>query len=681
MEHPNEISGPQRIVVIGGNAGGTSFVAQARRRSQAEIILIERGPYIGYASCGLPYYLSGTIPQRDTLLPLSPGLFGKRFGVDVRTGQEALAINRDSKTIEIGDRKAGRYLLNYDKLVLALGTKAIRPKIPGVDLPNVFTLQNMSDLDLISDWLARPNLRHVTIVGAGFIGLEVAENLRKRKLGITLIERGSQVMGPVDPEIASVVHSHLIAHGIDVTLNKTVTALVSDDSALRVELDDNSSLRTDMVILTLGVEPQIALPRSAGIHIGTSGGIQVDRFLRTSDRDIYALGDAIEGRCAISGEPIRGALAGPISRQARTAAAHLFDKQAVAYAGEIGTFICKVFDLAVGMTGLSEKRLKHLKYNYGKVFLPLSNHAHFYPGVKALYLKILFCNETGKIFGAQAVGEDGVDKRIDVIATAIKAGFKLEDLESLPLSYAPSFGAPRDAINLAGAMGAGIIRGEKKIVYPENLEFSDASALILDVRSADEFEIGAIPGAVHVPDDEIRARVQELPRSKRLVVCCQIGLKANAIQRFLELEGFDAYALMGGYVAWKLIHQKPIQLPKAANDDYIDAEVGVAVPVTMVQQITNMPEGQEQHSELDVRGLSCPGPIVKIKQHMVGLDTGQRLKIYASDPAFPVDFKAWCRTSGHAIINLSVSPQGSIVVCEKGLKISRPSQRASPAPA
>lgn len=681
MEHQSESKTPQRIVVIGGNAGGTSFVAQARRRSQTDIIMIERGPHIGYASCGLPYYLSGTIPERGTLLPLSPSLFAKRFGVDVRTQHEVIAIDPDNKMIEIADRESGRYFLRYDKLVLALGTKAIKPKISGVDLPHVFTLQTIADLDKISDCLAQPQLRHVTIVGAGFIGLEVAENLRKRNLRVTLVERASQVLGPVDPEISSVVHGHLIAHGVDIRLRKSVTELASDDGVLRVTLNDQTSLRTDMVILALGVEPQTALPRSANIQMGTTGGIRVDGFMRTSDADIYALGDAVEGRCAISGEPVRGALAGPISRQAKTAADHLFEIPTAAYAGEIGTFICKVFDLAVGMTGLSEKRLKQLELTYGKVFLPLSNHAHFYPGVKALYLKILFCQESGKIFGAQAVGEDGVDKRIDVIATAIKAGLRMEDLESLPLSYAPSFGAPRDAINLAGAMGAGIIRGEKKMVYPEDISSSDASTLIVDVRSSDEFEISAIPGAIHIPEDEIRARIHELPFTQRVVICCQIGLKANAIQRFLALEGFDAYSLMGGYVAWKLIHHKPSSIPIAANEDYIDAKPKVSLPTNLVQEISVAAEGQDPNGQIDVRGLSCPGPIVKIKQRMGALPSGQRVTIYASDPAFPADFKVWCRQAGHAIINLSVSPNGCVAICEKGLAVPRFKPQVSPIPA
>lgn len=681
MEHQSESKTPQRIVVIGGNAGGTSFVAQARRRSQAEIIMIERGPHIGYASCGLPYYLSGTIPQRDTLLPLSPSLFAKRFGVDVRTQQEVIGIDRDNKMIEIADRESGRYFLSYDKLVLALGTKAIKPKIAGVDLPNVFTLQTIADLDKISDRLTQPQLRHVTIVGAGFIGLEVAENLRKRNLSITLIERTPQVLGPVDPEIATVVHQHMLAHGVDVRLSKSVSSLAFDDGALRVTLDDQTSLRTGMVILALGVAQQTELPRSANIQMGSTGGIRVDGFMCTSDADIYALGDAVEGRCAISGEPIRGALAGPISRQAKTAADNLFALPTVAYKGEIGTFICKVFDLAVAMTGLSEKRLKQLEYTYGKVFLPLSNHAHFYPGVKALYLKILFCQQTGKIFGAQAVGEDGVDKRIDVIATAIKAGLRMEDLESLPLSYAPSFGAPRDAINLAGAMGAGIIRGEKKVVYPEDISSPDASTVIVDVRSSDEFEISAIPGAIHIPEDEIRARIHELPRTQRVVLCCQIGLKANAIQRFLALEGFDAYSLMGGYVAWKLVHPQSSLFPVAANEDYIDGKPDISLPEKSTPKVSAIADTQASNDQLDVRGLSCPGPIVKIKQRMGGLPSGQRLTIYASDPAFPADFKVWCRQAGHAIINLSISPSGCVAICEKGISISRLKPRVFPVPA
>lgn len=677
MEHQSAIETPQRIVVVGGNAGGTSFVAQARRRSQAEMILIERGPHIGYASCGLPYHLSGTIRERETLLPLSPEQFAKRFGVDVRTQHEVIAIDRDNKRLEIADSVSGRYFLSYDKLVLALGTQAIKPNIPGVDLPQVFTLQTIADLDKMTARLAQAQLRHVTIVGAGFIGLEVTENLRKRNLNVTLIERAPQVLGPVDAEIAGVVHRHLIAQGVDVRLNTSVIALSADGDRVRATLDDATSLRTDMVVLALGVAQQTALPRSANIAIGSSGGIRVDGFMRTSDADIYALGDAIEGRCAISGEPARGALAGPISRQAKAAADHLFDIPTTAYTGEIGTFICKVFDLAVGMTGLSERRLKQLAFSYGKVFLPLSNHAHFYPNVKALYLKVLFCQESGKILGAQAVGEEGVDKRIDVIATAIKAGMSMEDLESLPLSYAPSYGAPRDAINLAGAMGAGILRGEKKVVQPEDIHCADAHTVILDVRSADEFEISHIPGAIHIPESEVRARVHELPRTQRIILCCQIGLKANALQRFLTLEGYDAYSLAGGYVAWKLIHHQPAPLPIAANEDYVDPSAGQAASEPSSPSPSPQDDNQAE-TQLDVRGLSCPGPIVKIKQRMGALPSGQRLTIFASDPAFPADFKVWCQQAGHALINLSVSASGCVAVCEKGMAARRRKPQISP---
>lgn len=657
-----EINNDTKIIVVGGNAAGLSVLSQLRRHTEAEITLLERGPHIGYASCGLPYYVGGTIRDRNALLPLEAESLQRRFGAVVRTRHEVVAIDPSAKLVQVKDLSDDTsYCLRYDKLVLTPGARAIVPSIAGTDLPGVFTLQTVTDVDAIRDWLSQRPIRHVTVVGGGFIGIEAAENLRRLNLPVTLIERAHHIMGIVDPEISNVLHRHMVAHGTEILLGQTVTRIDSNGRSLKIVLDDHSERTTDAVVLAIGVAPETTLARQAGLKLGSTGAITVDEFLRTSDPDIYAIGDAVEIRCAVSGQASRVALAGPLARQARIAAAHLCAKPMRGYRGELGTFICKAFDLAVASTGLSEMRLKQLQLPYQKVFLPLENHVRFYPGLKPLFLKILFHPSSGTILGAQAIGEDGVDKRIDVLATAITAGMTMANLEELPLSYAPSHGAPRDAINLAGALGAGIVRGAKKVVHPEEIK---PGMLVLDIRDVAEYEIGTVPGAIHIANDELRARIAELPTNVPIVVCCQVGLKANAAQRFLELRGFDAYSLMGGYTAWKLFHYVPQPLAEAANAPFIDegieqAEASPAVSAISMQRAASA-------DELDVRGLTCPGPIVKVRQRIVALDHGQRLTIYASDPAFPADFKVWCKRAGHTILNLSQSPGECVAVCEKG---------------
>lgn len=655
-----------KIVIIGGNAAGLSMLAQTRRHTEAQIIVLERGTHVGYASCGLPYYVGGTIKERTDLLPLDPAVVHARFGADVRTEHEVLRIDTTERRLEVRTRVDGNvYQLSYDKLVLATGAKAIVPSIPGANLSGVFTLQTVGDVDAIREWMSQRKVRHVTVIGGGFIGIEAAENFRKLKIPVTLIERAQQLLSVADPEISNVLHQHMVAHGTEILLDQTVTLIEQQVGSLAITLARGAPRTTDMVIMAMGVTPETSLARSAGISIGETGAVAVDQFLRTSAPNVYAIGDAIELRCAVSGHPSRIALAGPVGRQARIAAAHLAGKSIRGYRGEVGTFICKAFDLAVGSTGLSETRLKQLGLPYQSIFLPLDNHARFYPGLKPLYLKIMFNPTSGAILGAQAIGEDGVDKRIDVLATAIAAHMTMDDLEYLPLSYAPSFGAPRDAINLAGALGASMLRGEKKVIRPNEIR---PGMCIVDIRDPAEYEIGSIPGAVHLSLDELRARVNELPRGVPLVVVCQVGLKANAAQRFLELNGFDAYSLLGGYSAWKIVHYIPPVLPEAANAPFIDS--AEAIPEESTARSNLVAWTGSSNDELDVRGMSCPGPIVKVRQRIVGLDHGQRLKIYASDPAFAADFKAWCKRSGHTIVDLHQAPGECIAICEKGTAAS-----------
>ena len=698
MQQANVQGGPLKIVVIGGQTGGTGFISQARRFSDdASITLLERGEHIGYVACCLAYYLGGVLPDRETLLPMRPDILINRFGVDVRTPHEVVAIDRDAKIVEVRDMNRDEiYRLPYDKLVLATGASPACPDLPGFKQPGVFMVRNIADVDAITAWMNERTPAHAVVIGAGFIGLEVVENLKKRGIKVSIVERAAQIMPRVDTDMASLLYQHLISHGIEIRLNQSVTSIAKSETGFKIETSDGAPIDTEMVIVAAGLKMETTLARSAGLKIGDLGGIQVDEFLRTSDPDIYAVGDAIQTTCAVTGAPTTAWLAVPISRQTRIAAAHIFGRE-MPYGGTLGTFICKVFDLAIAMTGVSEERLKRRGIAYRKVLLPSTNHIPYYPGAKALYLKLLFCPDTGKVLGAQAVGEEGADKRIDVLATAITSGMTVHELEYLELCYAPPYGAPKDAVNLAGAMAAGMLRKGKQVLYAEDLAGAD-DVFVLDVRTAEEFQQNAIPGAVNIPDEELRGRLTELPKDKRVAVCCQIGSKANAVQRLLSLQGYDAYTLMGGYLAWMMVNnclptEKSLSRVTGkttslliSDDRRVSGERRANIEQRLDSARADDPDRRADQSrrvspdrretwrgfELDVRGLSCPGPIVKVRDRMKTLEQGEQIRIHASDPAFPRDLSAWCDKTGHLVIHIYRSPTQSSVLCEKGEVVLKP---------
>lgn len=670
-----------RIVVVGGHTGGTSFLSQAKRfTDNATITLLERGADVGYVSCGLAYYAGGLIPSRAELLPMTPATFERRFGVDVRVRHEVIGIDRAHKRIVVRDLETGDcYQIPYDKLVLAPGAVAQRLDSVDPDLPGVFTLRRIHDADGIIDWIEKKRPRHATVIGAGFIGLELAENLKRRGLAVTVIERESHVMPRIDAEMAALLHQHLAAHGAILKLGTTVMRVETGADGLRLALSDATTLHTDMVIVALGLKADTALAAAAGLALGSLGGIVVDEFMRTSDPDIYALGDAIQTRCAITGGDTLCQLAGPISRQSRVAAAHMFGRR-IPYPGSMGTFACKVFDRTVAMTGLAEKQLKALGLKYDKVLLPSTHHVAYYPGAKPLFLKLLFNPESGRVWGAQAIGEEGVDKRIDVLATAIAARMTVEDLEYLELCYAPPYGAPKDAVNMAGAMAAGVRRGQKRIMYAENVDAADPSQFVLDTRSPEEFAAGAIPGSVNIPDEEVRARIDEIPRDKHIAVVCAIGIKANNIQRLLELQRYRAYTVMGGYVAWMMTHGclpgplKPnaevaavtVASERRSGEDRRQTRATDATRRAAEERRVQPDRRQPwQGADVDARGLICPGPLLKAKQRFAVLKAGEQLRVRATDPTFAADFLAWAQHAGARVLSVYASPNQSTVICEK----------------
>lgn len=539
----------KRVLIVGGVAGGASTAARLRRLSEdAQIVLFERGEHISFANCGLPYHIGNVIEDRDRLLVQTPGQMNKRFRIDVRTRSEVLRIDREKRSIVVRDLDAGReYAESYGALVLSPGAEPIRPNIPGVDARRVFTLRSMSDMDAIEKVLDEEHPTRAVVVGGGYIGLEMTEALAERGLQVCLVELEPQVMGTVDPEMAFPLHQELGAHGIELLLRTGVTEIRETAAkGLEVRLSNGDAREADLVLLSVGVRPEVKLAREAGLTIGSRGGIVVNERMQTSDPNIYAVGDAIEVVDFVGGTPALIPLAGPANRQGRIAADNICGRPS-AYHHTQATAICKVFNLAVAVTGLNEKALKRAGRRYEKVYIHPAHHAGYYPGASQMSLKLLFGPQDGKILGAQAVGASGVDKRIDVIAVAMRAGMTVRDLQDVELCYAPPFGSAKDPVNYAGFVASNVLAGDMRVCHVEDVTEPGDDELLLDVRSPMEVKAGTIPGAVNIPLDELRNRLGELPQDKKLLVFCQVGLRGYLACRILNQAGFSCRNLTGGY--------------------------------------------------------------------------------------------------------------------------------------
>ncbi|BBO35899.1 FAD-dependent oxidoreductase [Lacipirellula parvula] len=543
-----------RIVIIGAVAGGASAAARARRLSeQAEIVLIERGEAPSFANCGLPYYVGGVIEQRDKLLVAPAQRLMERFRLDVRTRTEAIAIDRANRTVRLRYLENGdEYDLPYDKLILSPGAAPIRPNIPGVDLPQVFTLRELRDADRLH--AAAKDAKRAVVIGGGFIGLEMAENLVHRGMATTIVELADQILPPWDAEMVSPLAAHLREKGVTLKLSNAAEAIEPADNGVVVRLRSGESLEADMVILSVGVRPENHLAVNCGLAVAERGGIKVNDQMQTSDPDIYAVGDAIETRNLVDGTPAQIPLAGPANRQGRIAADHIFGRS-TRFAGIQGTAIVGAFEMAAAMTGLSEKVLRKAGTPFEKIYIHPANHAGYYPGAKQMSIKLLFEPDGGRLLGAQAVGRDGVDKRMDVLAVAVKAGMTAFDLEELELAYAPQFGSAKDPVNMAGFVASGVVRGDHPIAHCEDLPQQPGAngELVLDVRMTGEFAAGNIPGAVNIPVDVLRERLGELNREQPIIVYCQVGMRGYIATRILLQNGFNARNLSGGYTTYKQV--------------------------------------------------------------------------------------------------------------------------------
>lgn len=545
-----------RYIIIGGVAGGATAAARLRRLDEkADIIIFERGGYVSYANCGLPYYLGRIIADRNRLFVQTPQGFKQRFNIDVRLTAEVTAINRAQKTVSVRNLSTGAESIEpYDKLVLSPGAEPVKPHIPGINLEGIFTLRNVSDTDRIKQYLDERKPKNAVVVGGGFIGLEMAENLHGLGIGITIVEMADQVMVNLDYEIASDVHQQIKSRGVELILKDGVSSFERTEGPIMIRLASGRTIAADMVVLSIGVRPDSRLAKDAGLAIGTRGGIGVNEFLQTSDPDIYAVGDAIEFKHPITHQNTITYLAGPANKQGRIAADNIVKGNRKAYSGSIATAVVKIFDYTVASTGASEKLLKASGIPYTASITNSPSHATYYPDAAHMAVKILFAPGSGVLLGAQIAGPDGVDKRIDVFASIIGSGGTVRDLIEFDHAYAPPYSSAKDPVNIAGFVAENILDGLVRIIHWHEIACLDkATTLLLDVRTKGEFRSGAIPGAVNIPVDELRDQIGSIPKDKTIVTYCEIGLRSYMANRMLRQNGFnDVRNLSGGYRTYSL---------------------------------------------------------------------------------------------------------------------------------
>lgn len=646
-----------KTIIVGGVAGGATAAARLRRIDEtAEIILLERGKEISFANCGLPYYIGDVIKDRNKLLVQTPEGMHARFNLDVRNLSEAIRINREAKTVTIRNVETGEeYDESYDHLILSPGAKPIRPNIPGLDdATNVFTLRNIPDTDRMREYVDTTRPEQAVVIGGGFIGLEMAENLVERGAHVTLVEMADQVMAPVDPEMAAIVHEHLRAKGVELILEDGVARF--EEAGRRVVLTSGRVIETEMNILSIGVAPESTLAADAGLTLGIKQTIQVDDQLRTSDPSIFAIGDAIEVKDFITKEATHVPLAWPANRQGRLVADIIAGRD-VRYSGTLGTAVAKVFDLTVASTGNNEKRLRQLGMRYEAIHLHPGSHAGYYPGASPISMKLLFDPIEGTIYGAQAIGMTGVEKRIDVLATAIKGGLTVLDLPDLELSYAPPYSSAKDPVNMAGYIASNIVLGDSANVHWHEIDKIVANGgLLLDVREPSENELGAIPGSVNISLPTLREKLTDLPKDQTIYVTCQVGLRGYVASQLLQQHGYDVKNLSGGYKTWSVVRRDQEARSQAKEE--------IAVTVTKREPTTKT--APEQVTLLDTCGLQCPGPILELKTKIDQMTDGEQIFVKASDPGFLPDVQAWAKKLGHTVHSAEMNQGVVEVMLEKG---------------
>lgn len=631
-----------KYVIIGGVAGGATTAARLRRIDEdAKIIMIEKGSHISYANCGLPYYIGGIIKDREKLLVQTPESFHARFNIDIRIHSEITSINSADKSVEVKHTQTGEtYTETYDKLILSPGASPVKPPIPGINSKNIFTLRNVEDTDKIKAFVDDSKPKSAVVVGAGFIGLEMAENLHHIGVNVTVVEAASQVMNMMDSEIAAPLHQHFKEKNVGLFLDDAVKEFIPNGNLLEVHLSSERVIKADFIILSIGVRPDTMLAKSAGVKIGETGGIWVDDYLQTSQKDIYAVGDAIEFPHPISGKPSLAFLAGPANKQGRILADNMVYGHKRKYQGSIGTAIAKVFDLTAGITGLTHRGLKALGMKHESTIVNAGSHAGYYPGAMQMIMKISFDPSDGKLLGGQIVGYKGVDKRLDLLATTIKNGGTIYDLQEIEHAYAPPFSSAKDPVNQAGFNAENIIKGLFKPLSPFQFKKrSSKDSFVLDVRTSEEYSIDTIDGALNIDVDDIRNHLNKIPKDKKVMIYCGVGLRGYVAARILRQKGYnDVYNLSGGLKVYKQA------MAEQSNPIYFENEV---------EDKTNeepIPPIKVKTIEVDACGLQCPGPILKLKDTIDTMDDGDQMEVTATDPGFFSDVESWCKVTGNKLI-------------------------------
>lgn len=654
-----------KILIVGGVAGGASTAARLRRmKEEAEIIMFEKGEYISFANCGLPYYIGGTIEEREKLLVQTPGRMGARFDMDIRVQNEVIDIDPKKQRIEVKDIKSGEiYTEDYDYLVLSPGAEPIEPPIPGIKNDKIFTLRDIPDTDEIKGYLEEEQPQKAVVVGGGFIGLEMTENLHDQGVEVSLVEMADQVMGPIDYEMAAIAQNHMRDKGINLQLEDGVSAFEDKDDIVEVVLESGKRLEADMIILAIGVQPNTELAKKAGLEIGETGAILVDEYLQTSEENIYALGDAIEVKDQVTGVKTHIPLAGPANKQGRIVANNLAGREEK-YTGTQGTSVAKVFDLTVAATGKNEKSLEQEGIDYETSFIVSRSHAGYYPGAFPMTIKTLFKPDTGKLLGAQIVGRDGVDKRIDVIATSLRFEKTIFDLQELELAYAPPYSSAKDPVNMAGFAAGNIVNGLTDVIHWSELdEINWQEAVLVDNRTAKENKMGAIEvteNRLNIPLNELRERLDELPTDKEIIVYCGSGLRSYIATRILLQNGFDKLRnLSGGYRLYKAVQQDKEARSKGGLEAKDRVEHG-----QIATDKTGEPLGDA--TTVDLRGEKCSDVVAKLQNEIEELQEEDILEVVITDPVFRDEIESWCLDSNNEIIKTVEKETEFVFFIKKG---------------
>jgi len=665
----------KKIIIVGGVAGGASAAARLRRLDEnAEIILFEKGEYISFANCGLPYYIGETIKEREKLLVQTPEAMNASFNVDVRVNSEVIKVDTKNKKVKVSSKDKGEYEENYDYLILSPGATPVKPPIQGIQSDKIFTLRNVPDTDRIKTYVDNENIKNAVVIGGGFIGVEMAENLKERGLNVALVEGAPHILAPFDSEMVTFAEKELEDNGVGIVLNDGVKEFKEEKAGLDVILNSGKTLYADIVILAIGVKPDTAFLKESGIEFGPKGHIIVNNKMETNVEGVYAVGDAVEVVDFVNRSKTAIALAGPANKQGRIAADNVCGLNSI-YKGTMGTSIIKVFGLTGSSTGNNERTLKAKNIPYKAIYLHPNSSAGYYPGAVPMTIKLIF-NKVGKILGAQAFGYAGVDKRIDDIAVTMRLGGTVYDLTELELAYAPPYSSAKDPVNMAGFIAENVLSGKDEIIFPENIDNRDKDKTqLVDVRTKLECSNGSMEGSINIPSEDIRARMNELDKSKEILVYCQVGLRGYIAARILRANGFKVKNLTGGYKTYTMSKFKPkdVVMNKKGEGGSMDLR-GKKSNVSLESNLNEYKEADEAYKKgyfnknLDACGICCPGPLMRVNSNIQDMKEGEVLKVTASDQGFYEDIKSWCERTNNELLGREKDKGNIIAFIKKGNK-------------